>query len=118
MSNLIIKYYYFIDKLYFEAFLLFNKHETSVTMQDRMVPIMLTQERLLLLQFFFAIVAVSKNQRRNVMEILNIRLTDICLTWIKESFDVPAVAVRTLSPALLYRDARTGTRSWIRVILH
>ncbi len=90
---LLIKFHFSVDKMYYKAFELFGKNEQSMSIADKVVFISLKHHRLLMMEFFMLMICISSGQRRTVLNIMNPRLLDINMLWIKEKLDNSLVMV-------------------------
>lgn len=84
---LLIKFHFSVDKMYFRAYEHFGKNEQSMNIPDKVVFISLKHHRLLMMEFFMLMICISSGQRRTVLNIMNPRLLDINMLWIKEKLD-------------------------------
>ena len=93
LNQLLTKYYFFIDDMMFDCYKNLAKREFSIKIPDKVAFIALTNYRHLLIEFFFLSVCVSSGQRRTMLHVLNPRLLDIIVSWVKEKFDNSFVMV-------------------------
>jgi hypothetical protein len=93
LSQLLFKFNFYFDGLIDKAYKILGQRETSMHISDKAVILTLKSQRLLLIDYFCTVVVVSVGQRRSVPDMLNSRVIDIIVTWIKEKFDNAFVMV-------------------------
>lgn len=103
IGKMLFKFNYYIDDLINKAFKILSQRETSIQMGDRAVIVTLKTQRLLIIDYFCSSVAVSVGQRRQFPDMLNPRIIDILVTWIKEQFGNAFVMVDLKSTASFHR---------------
>lgn len=87
LSQLLLKFNYYFDKLIDLAYQEFHQNETSLKVPDKVVFVALKTQRLLIIDFFCTMISVSVGHRRSVASVLNPRIIDIVVIWIREKFD-------------------------------
>lgn len=86
LNQLLIKYTFYFDKLFNDAYEEMHKRERSIHVPDKAVFITVTTPRLLLIDYFMALIGVSVGQRRSAATLLNPRVIDIVMLWVREQF--------------------------------
>lgn len=86
LNQLLIKYTFYLDKLFNDVYDELHKKEKSVMVPDKAIFIMVTTPRLLLIDYFMTMVSVCVGQRRAAVGFLNPRIIDIVMLWVREQF--------------------------------
>lgn len=94
VNQLLMKYTFYFDKLIDEVFDNLQKKEKSVQVQDRTNFIALTLPRMQLIDYFFTMVGICTSFRRSAASLLNPRIIDIIMVWVREQFGNSFVMVR------------------------